>query len=61
MKRYPTYLTVGEMEFLMGTLENLEPQRGIHERAAIRKLRDHITRSVERAVVDDVLHEGREL
>jgi hypothetical protein len=43
------------MEFLTGLLEDLEKTRGFHEREAIRRLRDRMTRTQECVMADAAL------
>lgn len=60
MKRYATYLSYGELEFLASALHDLEDLRGFHERGAIRRLRSRLEAKMELILADAAAEDGGE-
>ena len=55
MRRFPTYLSYSELEYLSMLLEDEARKKGFHERASLERLRTRMTRTMEMIMADSAM------
>ena len=55
MRRFPTYLSYSELEYLAMLLEEDAERKGFHERASLERMRNRLTRTMETIMADEAM------